>query len=96
VSQSDLNLHRDEKKPLAPGVRQVDWSANGELIAIGTTNETVYLWSMIKKGIVGELCGHTKGVTAVAFHPRKSLLVTASFDLTLRMWHIGNGNTDQE
>ena len=40
----------------------------------------------------GEVSGHTRGLTSLAFKPNSYLLASASWDKTIRIWNVGNNN----
>jgi WD40 repeat protein/transcriptional regulator with XRE-family HTH domain len=73
--------HRDALLDIA-------FSANGELIATGSSDAQAKIWDAITGEVLYTLSGHTLPVTAVAFHPASTRLVTASWDGTVRVWKI--------
>jgi WD40 repeat protein len=51
-----------------------------------TQGDDILIWSLVEGKIVHRLKGHTKGVCSVDYHPKLPLLVSASFDGTVRCW----------
>ena len=65
-------------------VTAVSLRQTGSAIAAGTNNGTVLLWDSRTQTILNDTLLHENKVTSLAFHPSKSLLLTASED-----GHIG-------
>jgi WD40 repeat protein len=65
----------------------VDWSPDGNFLAVGCANGAVYLWSYgISLRPQAILTGHQSHVSAVAFNHGGDLLASRSWDGTTRLW----------
>ncbi|KAG9473021.1 hypothetical protein GDO78_015312 [Eleutherodactylus coqui] len=62
---------------------------SGDLVCAGAQDAfEVYVWSMQTGKLLDVLAGHEGPVSSVAFNPWKSVLATASWDRTVRLWHM--------
>ena len=73
--------HRDALLDIA-------FSANGKLMATGSSDAQAKIWDAITGEVLYTLSGHTLPVTAVAFDPTSTRLVTSGWDRTVRVWEI--------
>jgi WD40 repeat protein len=72
-------------------VNSVCVSPDGTLIASGSHDHTVRIWSY-SSGAQLELClGHTDPVYSVCFSPSGNTLASSSFDETVRVWDVISG-----
>jgi WD40 repeat protein len=76
----------------AAPVMSIAWSPTEPLIASGSADQTVALWSADNSLVRAVLRGHLGTVTGVAFSPDGATLVSASRDRTLRMWATADGS----
>jgi len=81
-------LHRLEG--YAAPVRGLTFSADGDFVAIRTTEPTIRVWSLRSGELLCELRGHQGQINAVVFGPEHRL-VSASQDQTARVWSVFNG-----
>jgi len=79
-----LNNFADHRDALL----DIAFSANGELMATGSSDAQAKIWDAITGEILYTLSGHTLPVTAVAFDPTGTRLVTSGWDRTVRVWDI--------
>ena len=64
--------------------------AAGAFIATASYDKTAILWSMATLQPIATFRGHTDRVWSAAFAHNRPLVVTASADKTVRVWHIGS------
>jgi len=71
-------------------VREVAWSADGTLLASGSVDNKVLIWSIAGKQTtpVKVLEGHTGQVSGLAFDPVSKFLVSLGEDSALIMWSM--------
>jgi WD40 repeat protein len=76
----------------AAKVLQTEWSANGRYLATAAGNDVI-VWDFGGKGPEGtrplELRGHTERVSALAFQPNGTCLVSAGRDWRISLWQPG-------
>ena len=92
VRAFDMARYRNFRTFTSPKPAQFSCLAvdpSGELVAAGAQDTfDVYLWSLQTGKLLEMLSGHEGPVSSVAFNPSpsSSLLVSVSWDKTLRMW----------
>lgn len=73
-------------------VNTVAVSPDGSLVATGSQDKSIKLWS----SETGKLCvtcsGHRKGVWSLAFSPVDRVVLSASGDSTVRVWNVQDGS----
>jgi len=71
------------------GVNCIDYYPGGDkpYLLSGADDRTVKIWDYQTKACLQTLEGHSHNVSSVCFHPRLPLIVTASEDGTVRLWH---------
>lgn len=71
----------------------LDIDSTGEFIAAGTYNYfEIYLYSLQTGKFLEYLTGHEGPVSGVAFSPVSNLLVSSSWDTTLKVWNLFDGS----
>lgn len=74
------------------GINDIDFSPiNSDILASGSDDLTVRLWSIKKKKCLKILKKHTYHVTSVKFTLRGNVLITGSADETITIWDLSSG-----
>ncbi|KAG0148241.1 hypothetical protein CROQUDRAFT_90573 [Cronartium quercuum f. sp. fusiforme G11] len=69
------------------GVNEIVWSNDSRQIASASDDHSVRVWRIgIKTGRSRKLVGHSHCVYTTAFHPLGTMLVSGSFDETIKLW----------
>ena len=63
-------------------------SAGGELNRPGD----IKIWHVRSGKLLRTLTGHANTITALAYHPEKNLLASASYDKTIKLWNLDTGD----
>ncbi len=79
-------LEREVELPAAVG--GINWSQDGDRVALGCTDATVYVSEPGNLDSWINLNGHQALVTELDFDPRGSYLLTDSWDATARVWDL--------
>jgi coatomer subunit beta' len=71
------------------GVNCLDYYPGGDkpYLLSGADDRTVKIWDYQTKACLQTLEGHAHNVSSVCFHPRLPMIITASEDGTVRLWH---------
>jgi len=62
------------------------FNENDAYVVSGSEDCHIYFWSLVEAERVHVLKGHAKEVVSLAYHPKQSLLVSASTDGTIKCW----------
>jgi WD40 repeat protein len=89
VESDTLNI-KYEKKHHAEQVAGVVFSPNGQLLAVGSWDQTAQLMDLESKSCV-TLKGHTSSVTHLSFSEDSKFLVTNSKDYEILFWNTETG-----
>jgi pre-mRNA-processing factor 19 len=87
AAEEPLPLH----KPSSPGILALAYDAASGRFATAGADKTACVFDKRGGAKVGELKGHSKEVTAVAFAMRGEAVVTGSADKTVRLWAAEDG-----
>lgn len=72
-------------------VEAAAFSPDGNTLAAGDDDGTVYLWEVHSGRCRRILQGHADRVRAVAFHPQRPLLASSSADAAIKLWDLQSG-----
>ncbi|WP_456113461.1 WD40 domain-containing protein [Streptomyces dysideae] len=75
-----------EPEVLKGHVRAIAWSPDGRLIATGSDDRTVRIWSSATFEEIAIVGVHQDKVASIAWSRDGTRLLTASFDSTARVW----------
>ncbi|KAF9118002.1 hypothetical protein BGW39_001594, partial [Mortierella sp. 14UC] len=73
------------------GICSLDCSPDGQELAIGATDCTVYLWDFQSKKPGIELKGHGRWVDSVVYSPCGKWILSGGRDKTVRIWRFRSG-----
>ena len=71
------------------GVNCIEYYPGGDkpYLLSGADDKTIKIWDYQTKACLQTLEGHGHNVSSVCFHPRLPLIISASEDGTVRLWH---------
>lgn len=74
---------------------EVSFNPSRNLVAAGTGNNqgAIYLWEVPSGKLINSLRGHTAKITGIGFSSDGALMATASYDGSVRLWHLDDLNT---
>ena len=87
---SGFKLRRTFKSH-AGWIGRIAWSPDGRLLASGSDDRTICIWSLAEGALVKMLKGHSDTVFSVAWAPDSSLLASSSDDETVIIWDPHEG-----
>jgi len=61
---------------------------NHDQLAFGGTDNKIRIWDFPRQKVTVELVGHTGSVAALDCDASGTMLVSGSYDTTLRIWHV--------
>lgn len=86
----DGRLQREIKMP-GPKMLSLEF-LDKQRLATGGSDNVVHLWDTVSGRRLARLEGHTGSVAAMAYNRSTKLLVTGSYDTTIRLWKLDNLN----
>ncbi len=82
--KSILSGHSSEVNSLA-------FSRDGIILASGSDDKTIKIWSLNNKKVIRTLKGHSNIVYSVAISPDGKIIVSGSSDKTIKIWNLQTG-----
>lgn len=79
-----LRGHRDR-------ILSVALSSDGQLLASGSADHTIKLWSPYTGQCLHTLQGHRSWVWTISFSRDYQVLASGSYDHTIKLWHVNSG-----
>ena len=64
----------------------ISFSPDSRIIASGSVDKTVKIWSIINGSLLKTLTGHSGSILSLCFSPNGKTLITAGNDSTIRIW----------
>uniref|UniRef100_H2QL41 Periodic tryptophan protein 2 homolog n=1 Tax=Pan troglodytes TaxID=9598 RepID=H2QL41_PANTR len=92
VRAFDLHRYRNFRTFTSPRPTQfscVAVDASGEIVSAGAQDSfEIFVWSMQTGRLLDVLSGHEGPISGLCFNPMKSILASASWDKTVRLWDM--------
>ncbi|KAG8513714.1 Periodic tryptophan protein 2, partial [Galemys pyrenaicus] len=94
VRAFDLHRYRNFRTFTSPRPTQfscVAVDSSGELVSAGAQDSfEVFVWSMQTGRLLDVLSGHEGPISGLCFNPTRSVLASASWDRTVRLWDLAD------
>ncbi|XP_047653600.1 periodic tryptophan protein 2 homolog isoform X2 [Phacochoerus africanus] len=94
VRAFDLHRYRNFRTFTSPRPTQFSCVAvdtSGEVVAAGAQDSfEIFIWSMQTGRLLDVLSGHEGPISGLCFNPTKSVLASASWDRTVRLWDMAD------
>jgi periodic tryptophan protein 2 len=88
----DKNLVSEDNKALSVQFSCLATDPSGEIICAGTQDSfEIFLWTVQTGQLLDVFSGHQAPVSSLLFNPVHSVLVSGSWDKTVRMWEVYSG-----
>jgi WD40 repeat protein len=87
LQQAVYGIHERNTLMDQAGNSSVAFSPNGHLIATGSSNGIIKLWS-VNGYLLKTLKGHKEGVSIIAFSPDGKTIASGSDDKTIKLWNL--------
>ncbi|OIP75311.1 MAG: hypothetical protein AUK48_07850 [Oscillatoriales cyanobacterium CG2_30_44_21] len=72
-------------------ILSVTFSPNGQILASGSADRTIKLWSLHTGKSIKTLQGHRSWVWGIAISPDSKFLASGSYDHTVKIWDLESG-----
>jgi WD40 repeat protein len=71
-------------------VHTIAFSNDGSLLASGSADKTIRIWSLKSKRSPQVLSEHERGVSSVVFSADQKLLISGSLDGKVKVWKLAD------
>ena len=88
------NLDNGKHRSISISTKMIwslDWSHDGELIALGGDDGSIHVWNELLQEWTTQITSSAGCIWSLAFHPDGKQICSASQDGTLRLWDIQTG-----
>jgi periodic tryptophan protein 2 len=91
------NNFRTYKSIEPTGFSSMEIDPSGEIIcASGVNNFDIFLWNVQTSQLIDVLKSHTAPITEMCFSPSEPVLVSASWDSTVKVWNVFGSKSEAE
>ncbi|XP_059822025.1 PWP2 small subunit processome component [Hypanus sabinus] len=94
VRAFDLHRYRNFRTFTSPRLTQffcLALDSSGEIVCAGSQDSfEVFVWSMQSGRLLDVLAGHEGPVSSLSFSPTQTILVSASWDKTVKLWDMAD------
>jgi WD40 repeat protein len=91
VNFQNVNFTKSVFAETLGGIMSVAFSPNGELLAVGDSNNEIRLYRVIDNQQICIYQGHRNWVVSLAFSPDSLTLASGSCDHSVKLWDVSNG-----
>ncbi len=72
-------------------ITSISYSPDGKILASGSEDNTIKLWSMPEGKLIKVLKGHYKYVSSMCFSPDGKILISGGADKKINFWEVSDG-----